>query len=73
MHEATNQGCMRESTPTRRNGGGQHGSDNKRFHKGNRLYCYCDDEVRLDVQEIIEFPTVFVSTKTGKVEHIFHT
>ena len=33
----------------------------------------CDDKTQLSVQEIIEFPTVFVSTRTGVVEQIFHT
>ena len=33
----------------------------------------CDENAKLDVQEIIEFPTVFVSTTTGQVEFIFHT
>jgi len=33
----------------------------------------CDDQTKLDVQEIIEFPTVFVSASTGKVEFIYHT
>lgn len=33
----------------------------------------CDNNVKFDVQEIIEFPTVFVSTQNGKTQRIFHT
>jgi len=33
----------------------------------------CDDQTKLDVQEIIEFLTVFVSALSGEVEFICHT
>jgi ERI1 exoribonuclease 3 len=33
----------------------------------------CDNAIRMNVQEIIEFPTLFVSTETGKIDYTFHT